>query len=404
MLTTPRASTNPSVRDSVGWLALALAVALPLYRPWIGIAAAVAALVWLLGPGRRERIASIAGNRLATAAVVFVAIQLVSISWSLDRAEGLREMGTSWHLLLVPILATTISRPFRRSAVIAFVAAAALAAAISLSIAAGAWNLGGADTGNPSPFMHHIDFSLLLAMASLITSVQLLYERESPGQRWAWALCGILVTTALFVNIGRSGHLAFAVGLAALAAYWSRGRRARAAAAAAVATAVVLSIVWMASPRLRDRTEAARTEIAAALAGTSYESSLGGRVAATEVAIELVARRPLLGTGIGGAMPAFREQLRSHHPEMEFAVAWYPHLHSQYLQTAVELGAIGLLSLGWVFWELLRRNPTRSATGAAAVVTAVVFAVGFVAEPFFAKPLTLVLFALFAGLIAAERN
>ncbi len=398
-----RAAPGPDVRQSIGWLTLVLAASLPIYRPWVGIAAVLVALVWSAGRGLRDRLTAVRGSRLATAAIALLALHLVSVAWSAHRWEGLREMGTTWYLLLVPILATALPRAFRRPAVAVFAATATVAAALSLSIAAAKWNIGRGHAGNPSPVMHHIDFSLMLAMASLMAAIQLLYGTGSHRGRWLWATSWLLTTGALFVNIGRSGHLAFVIGLLVLAAHWSRGRSVKATAAVAVAAAVVLATVWLASPRLRERSATAGTELAAAVAGDTYDSSVGGRVAATKVALELMAQRPFLGTGVGGAVPAFRERLRAHRPEMEFAVSWYPHLHSQYLQTAVELGLAGFLALGWVFWELVQVRPGRPEFGAAAVVTAAVFLVGFIAEPFFSKPMTLAVFSLFAGIVAAER-
>jgi hypothetical protein len=103
-------------------------------------------------------------------------------------------------------------------------------------------------------------------------------------------------------------------------------------------------------------------------------------------------------------MPAFRNELHRHDPELAFAIDWYPHLHSQYAQTAVELGGVGLLALAWVFWELVRgphRDPRDAALSAA---LAAVYLTGFVAEPFFSKPLTLTLFAFMAGIISAGRT
>jgi O-antigen ligase len=404
MRTSQPATTSLTVREWVGWLALVLAVSLPLYQPWVGIAAALIALLWLGGAGLPARLTAARTDRLAVAAVVFVALNLLSLVWSSHRLEGLRELGTTWYFLLIPVLGTALPMTFGRAVIIAFAAATSAAAALSLIIAGEIFRLGSVRAANPSPLVHHIDFSLMLALASLMAAVQLLYRTGTRRWRWAWAACWLLVTAALFVNIGRSGHLAFAVGLLVLVIHWSNGRSARAGIAVGVAAVIVLGSIWMVSPRLRDRVITARQELSAAIAGQNFDSSLGGRVAATEVAIELIARRPVLGTGIGDAMPAFRTRLNEHHREMEFAIAWYPHLHSQYLQTAVELGIVGLLSLGWVFWELFRRRPQRPETGALAVVLGTVYLVGFVAEPFFSKPLTVVLFALLAGLIACDRE
>jgi hypothetical protein len=64
---------------------------------------------------------------------------------------------------------------------------------------------------------------------------------------------------------------------------------------------------------------------------------------------------------------------------------------------------VGLLALAWIFWELIRTPCRRRETDAAALILATVYLLGFLGEPFFHKQITLVMFALFAGLIASEQ-
>jgi hypothetical protein len=64
---------------------------------------------------------------------------------------------------------------------------------------------------------------------------------------------------------------------------------------------------------------------------------------------------------------------------------------------------VGLLALAWIFWELIRVPCKRRESDAAALILATVYLLGFLGEPFFHKQITLVLFALFAGLISAEQ-
>ena len=112
--------------------------------------------------------------------------------------------------------------------------------------------------------------------------------------------------------------------------------------------------------------------------------------------------RSRVGTGVGGNMPAFRRVLDSKYSELKPSIYWYRHFHNQYAQVATELGLVGLLALAWIFWTLIREPDRRRDTDAATLVLATVFLLGFLGEPFFHKQITLVMFALFAGLISAE--
>jgi hypothetical protein len=152
----------------------------------------------------------------------------------------------------------------------------------------------------------------------------------------------------------------------------------------------------------RRRVAETHAELRAAVVDQNYDSNLGGRVAAMKVAREVFRDHPVLGTGVGGNVPAFRHVIDTRFEKLKPSIYWYRHFHNQYAQVATELGFAGLLALAWIFWELIRAPHRRPETDAAALILATVYLLGFLGEPFFHKQVTLVMFALFAGLISAE--
>jgi O-antigen ligase len=250
--------------------------------------------------------------------------------------------------------------------------------------------------------MHHIDFSLVLAMTALLALVHILYPGTRPRKPVVAGVVWVVIAAALVFNIGRGGQLAFAVGLTVLAVHWGLGRRPVVAASAALAAIALLAAAWFASPTLRERAATGTQELRAAVTQQRYDGSIGGRVAALRIAGDMVRDRPIFGAGLGGAMPEFRNRVADD-PELAFAIGWYPHLHNQYAATATETGLLGLLALAWIFFELLHSPNRRSAAAAMGWVLASTYLVAFVAEPFFGKALTLALFALVAGVISSTR-
>jgi O-antigen ligase len=400
----PDATSHPApaltVEAWIGWLAVLMAVAIPLYHPWIGMAAVLMALIWIFGRGLGARLRRLRGDRLTAAVVAYFAFNLLSILWSGDRLSGLQQLGTTWYVLLVPILTSTIDRAFRRAIATVLVAATSASACLSILVASGSLQAFGGRPHNPSPTMHHIDFSLVLAVAALLVLVHLLYPGRRPKRPVVPALAWVVIAIALVLNIGRGGQLAFAVGLAVLVVHWGLGRRPLVAAGAALVAIALLAAAWFAAPALRERAATGVRELHAAVSQQRYDGSIGGRVAALRIAGDMVRDRPVFGAGLGGAMPEFRARVADD-PELAFAIGWYPHMHNQYAATATETGLLGLLALAWIFWELVRSANQRSAEAATAWVLASTYLVAFVAEPFFGKPLTLALFALVAGLISS---
>ena len=206
----------------------------------------------------------------------------------------------------------------------------------------------------------------------------------------------------VFVGGRTEGGGAFAFGLLVLMIHWARDRSATLVAGVTAALALLLLVVWIALPTFRARVDETRTELREAVVNQDYSSNLGGRLAAMKIAREVFRQDPVLGTGVGGNIPALRDAIDARHKELKSSIYWYRHYHNQYAQIATELGTVGLLVLGWILWELIRRRDRRPETDAAALVLATTFLIGFLGEPFFHKQITLIAFALFAGFISAE--
>jgi ABC-type multidrug transport system fused ATPase/permease subunit len=394
---------NPNLESYLGWLAIVLAASLPLYRPWVTLASTVILVLWLFGSGLSLRAGRLRRHRLTLAVLSFIALNLVSLLWTSDPGEGLRYVSKYRYLLLIPMVASSVRPMYRRYAVTAFELAAGASVVLSVGILVGMFRLRNAHPGNPSPTMAHIDFGLLLALAALMILARVLYSELSPGRRILWTVLALFTTFGLMVNIGNAGHLAFAGGLAVLVIHWARGRPPRMVISVGVGVVLTLVLAWFLAPKFQARVGEAHTELRNAIVDGRYDSNLGGRIAAMKVAREIFRRDPFLGTGAGGNIPAFRNALDTSFQELKPSINWYRHFHNQYAQIATELGTAGLLALAWIFWELIRMPCKHRETDAAALILATVYLLGFLGEPFFHKQITLVMFALFAGLISAEQ-
>ncbi|MCU0232690.1 MAG: O-antigen ligase family protein [Thermoanaerobaculales bacterium] len=400
---TPAPPDRSTAELSLEWLAVVLAASLPLYRPWVSLSAHLILLLWFIAPGLRGRLQLLRQHRLSLAVLAFIALNLLSLAWSAEPGAGFDYALKYRYLLLIPMIATVV--PDDRVGVVAgtFIVSAAASVGLSAAVATGLLRFGGAFPGNPSPTMAHLDYSLVLAVASLLALVRVLYGDGGPRGRLAWAAAFMVLAAGLAINIGRGGQVGFVVGLFVLLPHWSRGRtRTQIAGAFAVLLLAVLVLATAAPPAVQ-RIAAGLEELRAAVVEQSWESNVGGRVAALRVAGEIVASDPILGTGVGANMAAFRHRLDTELGELKPAIYWYRHFHNQYTQLATELGIAGLAALGLVFW-LLARGPYRSrAISAAALVTAVTYLVAFVSEPFLQKQIPLVTLALLGGLFAAHQ-
>lgn len=394
---------DPEKVPMIGWLTVVLAFSLPLYRPWVTLAATLVMLLWIFGGNLKSEVRRLRNHRLTLAIVVFVAFNLLSLVWSSDPAAGLRYVAKYRYLLLVPMVATAVSALFRKRAAAAFQIGAIASVALSAAVLLGALHLGDAHPGDPSATMAHLDYTLILAVCSLLALTRALYGAPSWSGRALWLSAFALTASGLLFNIGRSGQLGFVVGLGVLLLRWAFDASWRVFAATLVLAVVGVIAVWILAPPAVQRMSDARHELRAAVVDNDYQNNIGGRLAATVVAARIVREHPVLGTGAGANIPLLRHYLDTEFQGFKPAIYWYRHFHNQYAQIATELGVTGLASLGWIFWVLVR-GPYRSrGLAAAASVVAAVYLVAFLGEPFFHKQIPLVAFALVTGLISGTQ-
>ena len=399
----PENSEQESTLDTtIGWLVVVLAASLPLYRPWVTLATSAVFILWLFGGGLGSRVRRLRGHRLTLAVLFFLGLNICSLLWTSDLDLGLKYLTKYRYFLLIPMVASSVGSMYRRFAVSVFEFAAGAATLLSVGILVGMFRLRDAHPGDPSPTLAHLDFGLLLALASLLILARILYSDLSTGRRVLWTGLAVLTVSGLMFNIGQAGQLAFVGGLIVLLVHWSRGRPVWLVSVVTAALVLTLLLAWYAFPQFRARVDESRAELRAAVAEQRYDTIFGGRVAAMRIAREVYRDHPVLGTGVGGNIPAFRRIIDARFEELKTPIYWYRHYHNQYAQIATELGTVGLLALAWIFWELVRAPHRRRETDAAALILATVYLIGFLGEPFFHKQMTLVMFALFAGFIAGE--
>jgi O-antigen ligase len=388
---------------TIGWLTIVLAFSLPLYRPWLTLAASLVMILWFFGGDLRSRLARLRHHRMTIAILVFLALNVASLAWSSDPKEGLRYLAKYRYLLFVPMLATAIPRRYRLRVAAAYEVGAIASVALSAAVVLGILRVGNAHPGNPSATMAHLDYTLILAIASLLALTHVLYGAATNIQRLVWLAASGVAAAGLLINIGRSGQLGFIAGLTVLMLRWAFDASRRQFVATVALLAAVGILVMGTSPPALQRMIEAGHEVREAIVEHDFEGNVGGRLAAFAVAGRIISEDPVLGAGAGGNMQRFREILDTDLPRLKPAIYWYRHFHNQYAQIGSELGVAGLASLIWIFWVLVR-GPYRSLEArTAAWVLAAIYLVGFLGEPFLHKQIPLIAFALFAGLITGTQ-
>jgi O-antigen ligase len=373
------------------------------YRKWVSIVVPLIMILWLFEGDLRARLSVLRKHRLTVAVLLFVGFNAVSLLWSPHPRDGFAYVDKYRYLLLIPVIATSLTARFAWAARRALLAGTGVSLALSYAVFFGFFEIGGAYERNPAVTMSHLDYSMVLAVVGILLVHHIVSTEMSSRSRLMWLSCLVVVVGGLAVNIGRSGQAAFVGAFLVVLPFHAAVRsRRRVALELVAAMLLTLAAAYLAVPGLRTRVGMAATGLDDAVAGQSYETSVGKRVAGTVVAVDMVRERPVLGTGAGGNMPEFRRLLDTRHRDLKPFIYWFPHLHNQYLQVVTEVGLTGLGLLLYLMYCLIRGPYSNPDDRLAAIGIAAVYLIGFLGDPYLHKQLPLVMFATVAGMLSAN--
>lgn len=367
------------------YVAIALGVSIPISVAADNVLVGVILLAWLAAGGWRDRLASLRANPAALAAFGFLAFLVLGIAWSPDAREGWYYVNKHRDLVLVAVLGTLFFRPGEKQrALDAFLATMALALVVSYAIWLGILPINDPPNrypANPAAFKLHITHGVLMALAAFLAADRAL---RAGDRRWrlVYTAGAALAACNVFMLHGRTGYVVFVV----LAVYFAAAHwRWRGVGAAAATLAVGFAVFHSVTTAEMRETRAQRNETSSAIRLNYYRTTAA-----------IVRDRPVLGVGTGGFQSAYREKIKGTDlPESN-------NPHSQYLLTAAQLGAAGLLALVALFcimWRQARALDPAARLAARGLVLTV--AVGCVFNSFLIDHVEGLLFAWMAGLLFA---
>lgn len=369
------------------YAAIALGASIPISTALDSVLFVLVLLAWLAGGGLREKVVGLRANPAALAALAFLGLLLLGMTWGPGSArDGWYYIGKYKDLVLVAALSGLfVSYRDKRIALGAFLAAMALTLVLSYAI----W----LTRDDPVVFKFRITHGVFMSLAAFLAGLQALRESELRWRVLYGAGALLAAFNVLFMVEGRTGYLVFAVlWVYFCAAQW----RWRGLAGAVLVSSLAFTAAYLADAPLFGRSATAASELREWGAGRGDETSTGLRMNYYKTTAAIVREHPVLGVGTGGFVSAYREKIRGTSlPESN-------NPHSQYLLTAAQLGAVGLAALIAMFavmwWQAGRMDPAARMAARALVLT---IAVGSLFNSFLIDHAEGLLFAWMAGVLFA---
>ena len=342
--------------DKAGRLsAIALGFSIPVSVALDNLLLAVVLFCYLAGGRHREKMAAIAANPVAVAALaLFGIIALAAFYGPATASDAARYLLKYVDLLCVPIIAAFFTDPrTRKLGLYALGSSIAVTVVLSYTLHFGLLPrspLFVQDSVYPVVFKQNLTHSVLVVLGAFLFAL-FAAKSESSSKRAIWLMLAALATAnVLFLVPGRSAYVVFGALLLYTGFAWQRWK----------GLLGVIALAALASTVVYNTSEPFQRHISLAVQQySSYDpsvaaketNSVGTRLELYRNSLAIVRDHPVAGVGTGGFPKAYADQVKG----TGMSLAQNP--HNEYLLIAVQTGALGLALFVHLFWRQWRLAP-----------------------------------------------
>jgi len=302
-------------------------------------------------------------NSVVRAFLYLFLIYAVGLLWTDNVKHGLEILKSVKYGLYLIIFYSFVDGRYISKIISAFIFGMLLSELLSYGMILGLlpWNLdiGGVvvyhayAVGDPSPFLHHIHYSVALAFVVLLLGQRIIYSNYSKLVKILMSIFVVTATLNIFYTGGRTGYVTFVLLLLVLAVSYLR----KYILAIVVAVPLVFSFAYFNSKIFAAKvTETQKSVQELFKEEPNFNTSIGQRVGLYRYAWEVVKEHPLFGVGTGDSMDEIEKKV----PKKYIGIRSMPHEHNQFLSVLVALGIVGLLVFLNIYYQIFKyRQPDR---------------------------------------------
>jgi len=386
---------------------------LPFARSGISLFAVLILLLFPFAAGK-NKLQTIFSQPATRAILAYAAFVALSLLWTEHFETGIQNLKNNGHLLLIPIMFTTLSSNGIKNALKAF------GAGLLVHLVAGylgffGWlpNLGDTALFEPVYFMNRLDYVFILTIVSIFSLNRLLYKKKFTQES---LLLGFFAAACLFTIFQLQARIAYfmlAAGLVLVPFLKFEGKQ---RIIATISSIVLVIVVFTAAFTFNQnfRKIVLHSQHSLSLlhrkAEAQYTTSWGMRIIAIKSGLELFQERPVFGYGVGDNIHVLREHLQKKKEQNEItpntfnklSVIFTNHFHNQYIEVLTQTGMAGLALMLWMFFTFWRMRPSEKSWNSFASIFLVMLFTGFIAEPYMQKQFTSAMVAFTTGLFLAK--
>lgn len=335
----------------INYLIIAYAFSFPISKAFVNVLEILILLLWIYQGNWKEKFWLLQSSMVMKLLGAFIVYNILSVVWASDWLFALHYIGKYHHFLLIPVIYTVLEKKYVPAVFSAFILSVFISELLSYGIYFHLFTLNDATPEFPTPFMHHITYSIVLAFTSTILLTNFFTEKERMYKIFN-LLFFVTVSANLFVNGGRTGQVAFMVLMSLLPFFYIK-QKFKAFLLAFSIIGISFYLAYNYSDNFVSRIHQMDKGLQKIVQENDYTDQGGMRAALWVVGTDEFLQHPVLGTGIGNEMNNANIHAASHHFKTrnmnEFA-----DYHNIFVNEAVQLGSIALLLLLFLFVTLFR--------------------------------------------------
>jgi O-antigen ligase len=386
--------------------ALIFAFILPLSRAAVSFSILWFVALFLIQKDYSHTWEQIKSNRLFWAMGAFLGFLTLSLLWTENISDGLKQLRLYSYWVIIPILAINLKREWLPTIITVFLLGMFVSEIIAYGIYFEWWTFKDRTSDYPSPFMSHIHYSIFLAFTSIILLSRLLSNRHRWQSKLPMLLFFLTSTGNLMISTGRTGQVALLVAIAVAIIIHYRLTLKSLIVFIALSTFLFIG-AYTAIDLFKSRFDQGVEDVKA-FQSDQFNTSLGLRAAFWIITYDILKEHPLIGSGIGDYRLAAREVLvhnntRHFTPEV---IDWCSntHFHNQYLMILVQAGWIGFGLMLWLLFELFRLKINDPVLKEFNVLGLTIFVVSCIAEPLWVLQFPIILFIFIVSISLAASS
>jgi O-antigen ligase len=388
--------------QAINYIILAYAFVLPLSRALLVLFSLLLIILSVLDKERQQKFKLMMNNPVIIAFFVFILFNFISLLWTDEVLLSLLYIRKYWYFLVMIVIFTSIKNDYMSKALSAFILGMFISEIISYGVFFEFWEFKKATVHDISPVMNYIEYGVFLAFTALLLLGRVFYYREIK-YKILYSLFFITVSGNLFLTAGRTGQLAFVLGLFILA-FLNFKNKFKAMLVFILLTTLTISLAFNFSKVFKKRMMETSINSMKAIDNKEYCSSLGNRIASWIVSSDIVKSHPLLGIGIVDNITEFHALIDEKYHGMKCMHINYMHVHNQYFQITTQLGIVGLVLFLMMFYHIIRLPiKAQEYKNIKYVYTGIILFTGL-PDVLLHRQFSMLLFAFLIGLILAQHR